>query len=284
MMDTRRKALGRGLSALIPGGEDREIPESTRELPIESIDPNPYQPRGSFPDAQLDELTDSIRERGVLQPLIVRRHGERYQLVAGERRLRAAKKAGIGRVPVVILEVGDREALEIALIENIQRENLNPIEVAHAYHRLHDEFGLTQEVIAARVGKNRSTVTNSMRLLQLPLRIQEQIISGAISAGHARGILALRGHEAQVDVANAVATRRLSVRDTERLVRERNQRSADLDRREVEEQLSRALGTRVRLKAKKTDEGRIEIEYYSAEQLNDLVTRLMTQHEAAVAF
>ncbi len=283
-MDSRRKALGRGLNALIPGGGDREAPESTRELPVEAIDPNPYQPRGSFPEGQIDELADSIRERGILQPLLVKRHGDRYQLVAGERRLRAAKRAGIARVPVVILEVDDRGSLEIALIENIQRENLNPIEEAQAYQRLREEFGLSQEVIAAKVAKSRSTVTNSLRLLQLPLRVQEQIISGAISAGHARGILALRGHDAQVDVANVVATRRLSVRDTERLVRERNERSANLDRQAVEDQLTRALGTRVRLKPKKADEGRIEIEYYSSEQLNDLVARLMNQNEAAVAF
>ena len=283
-MDLRRRALGRGLGALIPTSLDSGEAEADHEVDVDLIDPSPFQPREVFSEERIKELSDSIRAKGMLQPVIVRRIDTRYQLIAGERRLRAARLAGHMRVPVVVKQIDDQEALEMALIENLQRENLNPVEEARAYKRLIDDFQLDHEEIARRIGKNRSTVTNTLRILHLPPRVQEQIKSGELTAGHARGILSLRTPESQVEAANEIATKRLSVRDTERMVRERNQRQEEIERRDVEDRLARALGTRVRLVAKKADEGRIEIEYYSAEQLNDLVSRLVMRNDAAAAF
>jgi ParB family transcriptional regulator, chromosome partitioning protein len=212
----------------------------------------------------------------VLQPLMVRRTGEgRYELIAGERRLRAAQRAGLDRVPVVVREVDDGEALELALVENIQRENLNPLEEAKAYQRLGDEFGLGQEEIAQRVGKSRSTVTNSLRLLQLPNDVLEQVASGALSAGHARSLLGLSSPQDQAALARNVVTRRLSVRDTEKMVRERAELvHVDVEQRALESELSRALSTRVHLRHNKDGSGRIVIEYYSLDELDGLLDRL----------
>ena len=282
-MDVRRRGLGRGLGALIPGVASTPAvqpvppePSSTSWVSTASIAPNPFQPREAFDDPGLDELASSIRDKGVLQPLVVRHAGEgRYELIAGERRLRAAQRAGLERVPVIVREADDGEALELALVENIQRENLNPLEEARAYQRLGDEFGLGQEEIAQRVGKSRSTVTNSLRLLQLPSDVLNQIASGALSAGHARSLLALPSAQAQAAIARDVVMHRLSVRDTEKLVRERAQPAqADVEQRAVESELARALGTRVHLRHKKDGSGRIVIEYYSLDELDGLIDRL----------
>ncbi len=281
-MDLRRRALGRGLGALIPATEpaaesraaDVQQGDEPTSIAIEAIAPNPFQPRDVFADEAIEELCASIREKGVLQPLLVRRVGDSYQLIAGERRFRAAQRAGLTRVPVTIRDVDDRESLELALIENLQRENLNPMEEARAYQRLADEFGLRHDEIAQRVGKNRSTVANAVRLLQLPAEVRQQIERGEISAGHARSLLGLAG-AAQTEAARHVVQGKLSVRATERLVRQRQSAPApDADQQAVEADLSRALGTRVRLRTAKGETGRIEIEYYSLAELNGLIDRL----------
>lgn len=280
-MDARRRGLGRGLGALIPGAPEPIVKsepdaEGASWADTASIEPNPFQPREVFDEPGLDELTASIREKGLLQPLVVRSAGEgRYQLIAGERRLRAAQRAGLTRVPIVVREVDDGEALELALVENLQRENLNPVEEARAYQRLGDEFSLAQEDIAHRVGKSRSAVTNSLRLLQLPPDVLSQLASGGLSAGHARSLLGLSSTQAQAAIARDVVTKRLSVRDTEKLVRERAQpESGDVEQRAVESELARALATRVHLRHRKDGSGRIVIEYYSLGELDGLLERL----------
>ena len=276
-MELRRRALGRGLGALIPSSLPVEAPAEGGEalrVPIDQIRPNPHQPRATFSEQQIEELADSIREKGVLQALLVRRVGGHFELIAGERRLRAAQRAGLTHLPVTLREADDRESLELALIENLQRENLNPVEEARAYQRLADEFGLTQEEIAKRVGKSRSAVANSLRLLQLPSDVRGQLETGILSAGHARSLLALGSVEVQGEVARDVVKRRLSVRDTERLVRERSKPGQDVNRSAIESDLSRSLGTRVRLHQAKGGVGRIEIEFYSLAELNGLVARL----------
>ena len=293
-MEARRRALGRGLGALIPvSDEDFTAPENRAEnredggVPIAAIQPNPYQPRESWDESAIRELADSIREKGVLQPLLVRRVGDSYQLIAGERRFRAAQLAGLERVPVTLRDVDDRESLELALVENLQRENLNPIEEARAYEQLSQEFSLTQDEIARRVGKSRSAVANSLRLLQLPPEIREQLRTGKLSAGHARTLLALPSPAEQVEAAHLIINHSLSVRDTEGLARQRQQRAnaaVDVDRLAVESELSSALGTRVRIRAGKGEAGRIEIEYYSLAELNGVVARIIGERQAAVAF
>jgi ParB family transcriptional regulator, chromosome partitioning protein len=278
-MDARRRGLGRGLGALIPEvthAPPRPEPESTAWAALASISPNPLQPRDVFDETALDELAASIREKGLLQPLVVRRTKDgNYQLIAGERRFRAAQRAGLTRVPVVVRVADDGEALELALIENLQRENLNPVEEARAFQRLADEFGLAQEQIAHRVGKSRSAVTNSMRLLHLPSDVLAQLESGALSAGHARSLLGLTSAQAQAAVAKDVIAQHLSVRDTEKLVRERAPApSGDVEQRAVEAELARVLGTRVHLRHKKDGSGRLIIEYYSLDGLDGIIARL----------
>lgn len=276
-MEARRRALGRGLGALIqpvrPTAEER----TAAAAPIESVRPNPYQPRTTFPEQALEELAASIREKGLLQPLLVRRQGDRYELIAGERRLRAAQLAGLREVPIIVRDVGDEDSLELALIENLQRENLNPLEEAKAFQRLADEFGLTQEEIASRVGKQRSTVANAVRLLSLPQEVREKIESGVISAGHARALLGLTSAQKQADLARSVAENRLSVRDTERAVQlEHPSPPADPNREAIEVELARSFGTRVRIKHGRAGSGRIEIHYHSMDALNGLLERLRT--------
>ena len=279
MIDVRRRGLGRGLGALIPSAPhpvQRPTPEVETSAPIDAITPNPYQPRDVFDEAALDELSASIREKGVLQPLVVRRIAEgRYQLIAGERRYRAAQRAGLTTLPIVVREADDGEALELALIENLQRENLNPVEEARAYDRLASEFHLGQEEIARRVGKSRSAITNALRLLGLPPEVLAQLESGVLSAAHARTLLGLDSAGSQRDVANHIVARRLSVRDTEQLVRERAARpTADVEQQAVEGRLARALGTRVHLRHNRNGSGRIVIEYYSLDALDGLLARL----------
>jgi ParB family chromosome partitioning protein len=288
-MDVRRRGLGRGLGALIPGSTQQ--PTSGTELPaegwatIQEISPNPFQPRQLFDESALDELAASIREKGLLQPLVVRRAADSgYQLIAGERRFRAAQRAGLTRVPIFVRDADDGEALELALIENLQREDLNPLEEARAFQRLANEFRLGHEEIARRVSKSRSAVTNSLRLLQLPGEVQAQIESGALSAGHARSLLGLESMSAQTAVARDVVARRLSVRDTEKLVRERAAPTIDVERQAVEANLARALGTRVRLRHHADGSGRILIEYYSLDELDGLIDRLGARRPGTEAF
>jgi len=286
--DHPRKALGRGISALIPARTPpppvpppgtAEPADSITNLSIESIDPNPMQPRSVFHQERLQELAQSIRINGIIQPLVARRRGERFQLVAGERRWRAAKLAGLSEVPVVVREFADDKLLEVTLIENIQREDLNAIEIAHALERLHKDLGLTHEEIARRTGKDRTTVTNMLRLLRLPADVQALIAEHRLSMGHARAILGLPTPELQRQAAEKVTAQGLSVRQAERLVNRmtetREPKSAD----EVEQdpnvkaavqELERALGTRVRIVEKTDQRGRIEIEYYSQEELQRL--------------
>lgn len=276
MTADKRPALGKGLSALIP-----DAPDVTRtgalEVDIDLLDPNPYQPRQQMDDGRLAELAASIKANGVIQPIIVRRVEGRYHIIAGERRWRAAQRAGLLKVPVVVRETpagGDETVLEMALIENIQREDLNPMEEAHAYRRLSDEFQLTQDAIATAVGKDRSTVANVLRLLRLPREIQSEVAADRISMGHARALLALAEETAQRQLAREIVARALSVRETEVLVKRALTPAPpkpappkpDVHTREAEERLHRQLGTRCRI-VRRGRKGRIEIEFSSEDEL-----------------
>ena len=279
----RAQGLGRGLAALIP--QRSEIRATTTEIPIASIRPNPDQPRRRFSDAEMATLTASVREHGVLQPVLVTETLDGYQLIAGERRVRAAVAAGLDRIPAVIRHLDDRERLELALIENLQREDLDPIESAHGFRRLIDDFGLTHESIAERVGRARSTVANTLRLLDLAPVVQAAIADGSITEGHGRALGGL-STEHQEHVLGAVIEQELSVRQTEELVRRLREpkaspngeqpaeaRAGDPDLERIEEDLRRSLGTKVSL-ARSRRGGRIVIEYYSDEELGRLYDRL----------
>jgi len=284
-----QKGLGRGLGALIPAAEGPKGP-SNFFVEVGRISPNALQPRRAFDEEKIDELAASIRDRGVIQPLIVRRNGDGYELIAGERRLRAAMKAGLKEVPVVVREASDNDSLQLALIENLQREDLNPIEEADAYRRLHEKFHLTQEEIAEKVGKSRPAVANSLRLLLLPKEMQQEVAQGRLAAGQARALLAL-GNEAMITaVARRVIAKGLSTRETERLVARlklgrRGRRlvaSLDPDLRAVVEKLQRALGSKVRLvQGKRGGRGRLEIEYYSLDDLDRLIAILSQPTQVA---
>lgn len=292
-----RKALGRGLSALLPNKPASQpaaaavavqatAPDYQMKVAIEAVVPNPLQPRTVFQPDRLEELAASIRANGIIQPLIVRRTGQQFQIVAGERRWRAAKMAGLTEVPVVIQEVADRQMLELALIENIQREDLNPIETAHAYERLARELGLSQEEIGRRTGKDRTSITNTLRLLKLPQEVQLLVAEHRLSMGHARAILGLSSAEEQVQLAEKAAAQGLSVRQVEAMVQEasserprqgggpRREIPQDPNVRAAAEQLESALGTRVRIIELSDQRGRIEIEYYSQAELDRLFQQL----------
>jgi ParB family chromosome partitioning protein len=276
----RQSGLGRGLAALIP---QRSADPGPTEVPLSRIRPNPHQPRRRFGEGELEALAASVAEHGVLLPILVTQTLDGYQLVAGERRFRAAQLAGLERIPVVIRQVADRDQLELALVENLQREDLNPIEEAAAFRQLIDEFGLTQEDVAARVGRARSTVANTLRLLDLDERIQAHVVEGRLTEGHARALGGLPADQ-QERVADIVVERALSTRETEELVRRLREpraerdaaavrpRDAELER--VEEDLRRSLGTKVTL-ARSRKGGRIIIEYYSDEELGQLYDRLI---------
>jgi len=279
-MIERRPALGKGLSALIP-----DVPEvrsaSPTEIDIDLLSPNELQPRQAMDEARLAELEASIRAHGIIQPILVRRVGQAYRIIAGERRWRAAQRAGLLKVPIVIrdVEASSRELLEIATIENVQREDLNPVDEARAYGRLSDEFGLTQEQIAAAVGKDRSSVANSIRLLKLTEEVREHLASGALSVGHARALLALPEPERQRQAAMDVLARRLSVRETEALVKRLGTPEAakqtaratlvDVHTRDAEEKMRFALGAKVSIH-RKAHGGAIEIQFASEDELNRL--------------
>ncbi|MGH9404229.1 MAG: ParB/RepB/Spo0J family partition protein [Terriglobia bacterium] len=275
-----RKALGRGLNALLgEAAEPVAAPTSAfQQLPIALIDPNPFQPRRGIAEPQLRELAQSIQSTGIVQPVLVRRAGERYQLVAGERRWRAAAMAQLETVPAIIRELADREALEIALAENVLREDLSPIEVAHAFEALAEKFGYSHEEIAARLGMDRSTVTNTLRLLKLPESIQHSIEKGLLTAGHARALLSCADGAAQLELAARVVEGHLSVRQAEHLAAQGRrqpepenppQTRQDANVRAAALELERTLGTRVRISGDGR-RGHIEISYYSAEDLNRL--------------
>jgi ParB family transcriptional regulator, chromosome partitioning protein len=274
----KRPALGKGLSALIP-----DLPEpraATVDVDIDRLEPNAFQPRGAINDTRLDDLAQSIKSNGVIQPIVVRKIGDRFQIIAGERRWRAAQKAGLQRVPVVVRDVApgqERSLLEMALIENIQRENLNPIEEALAYRRLADEFTLTQEQIASAVGKDRATVANFLRLLRLPDEIRAEVAAGNLSMGHARALLSIADAAMLRNMARDVIARNLSVRETELLARKAAETPAprpeavaakpvDVHTRAAEDRLRLALGTRVRI-VRQGARGRIEIDFGSEEEL-----------------
>ena len=275
----KRRALGRGIGALIPGSYERDDTEAMStatpsSVPLAAIHPNPFQPRQHFAEAAIDELARSISEKGILQPLLVRPMNGGYELIAGERRFRAAQRTGLETVPVTVREASDGEVLEIALIESIQRENLNPIEEAYAYRRLIEEFELTQDEIAQRVGKDRSTVANTLRLLQLPPEVQQEIERGALSAGHARALVGLNSDVARIELAREVLARRLTVRETEKLAKRTARPTVDDDLQTAEQRLTEALRTRVRIANRRNGSGRIEIEYYSLDELNGWIDRL----------
>jgi len=254
--------------------------EATRTLPLDSIEPNPMQPRDVFQPERLEELAASIKAHGVIQPLVVRKGGKGYQIIAGERRWRASRLAGLTEVPVVIQEITDKELLEVALIENIQREDLNPIETAQAFDRLSRELGLSQEEIGRRTGKDRTTIANLIRLLRLPQDVQNLVAQGRLSMGHARAVLSLHGPDEQLALANRAAAQGMSVRQVEHeaqiLSGDREPGSSkkhdklDPNVRAAMESLERALGTRVRIVPSSDQKGRIEIEYYSPAELDRL--------------
>ena len=292
-----RKALGRGLDALLPQAPPAAVsppaivvaaqkserpPAGIPEVDIDRVRPNPRQPREHFDEEALESMASSLRDRGMLQPLIVRREGDGYQLIAGERRWRAAQRAGWHRVPVVVREATTLEALELALIENVQREDLNPLEEARAYEFLASEAGLTQEQVAERVGRERSTVANYLRLLALPERVQELLVTGSLSMGHARALLGLKAPAAQIRMAEAIAAQGLSVRQTEGRVRAARREASkpgktgvqDPDTVAAQERLTRALGAPVKIRGK--EKGRIEVRFSSLEELDRLYEQLLS--------
>ncbi len=282
----KKRALGRGLDALIPGiggGDDAPDADVSREYflcDIEAIRPNPYQPRTRFAEEALNELVASIREQGVLQPVLVRKVETGYELIAGERRFRAAKRAGLGQMPVVVKDISDDRLLELSLIENIQRQDLNPLEEADAYHMLTTEFNLTQDEVARRVGRNRATVTNFLRLRGLPDQIKETILDGTLSMGHARALLSADTLAQQSAAWREVVTKGLSVRETEKLIRKlKAKRNApekpkpdESDRYfiGVAEDLSRHFGAKVEIR-RRGKKGKVEIEFYSDDDLDRLL-------------
>jgi ParB family transcriptional regulator, chromosome partitioning protein len=281
----QRKALGRGLSSLL-----REVDTTTSGLEsvtLDLIEPNPFQPRRGFGEEALKELTESIRSTGVVQPVLLRRAGERFQLIAGERRWRAARAAGLPSVPAIVRELGDREALELALTENLLREDLNPMDVARGYEALQQKFGLTHEEIAARLGTSRASVTNSLRLLGLAEQVQELVASGELSMGHARALAALESRAVQMRLARTIVELGLSVREAERragLLSSQAPRkkvavkpdSLDANMRAAVIEMERTLGTRVKIQGN-PNRGQILIRYFSAEDLNRLYSWIVRQ-------
>lgn len=280
-MNKGKPALGRGLSALLPGKEDVPRGTSPREVEIDRLVPSRFQPRRNFSEAALADLARSIRELGIIQPIVVVARGEKYEIVAGERRWRAAAIAGLTRVPITIREKSsDRDLLEAALVENLQREDLNVLEAAEGYARLREEFQLTQEKIAERVGKDRTTVSNTLRILKLSAPVRERIRSGELSAGHARALVALASTDDQERLAEEIVRRALSVRQTEKRVARLSapdrvlvERRRDPFTHDAEEKLSRRLQTKVRIVRRRRG-GRIEIGFGSEEELIGLYERL----------
>ncbi len=287
----RKGGLGKGLDALIPGGSSQSsLPEresGTMEILLTQITPNPRQPRTQMDETDLQGLADSIREHGILQPLIVSQepHSDQYSLIAGERRLRAAQLAGLDRVPVIIRQASEQQRLELALIENVQRADLTPLETAEAYHHLIDEFGLTHEEVAVRVGKSREAITNTHRLVKLPDEVKQGLAQGLITEGHARALLSLEAApQAMLEVYKTVVRSKLTVRQTEALVKELNntrprrpnRKDVPVEVQEMEDQLRRYLGTRIKLRYGK-EGGSLTIYYFSDEELNDMIAKILKE-------
>jgi len=291
MTNQKKSVLGRGLSALIPKtpvsirqgevGEDSGGVNVIASVELERIRPNPFQPRTDFDSESLEELSKSILEKGLIQPITVRRLGEDYQLVSGERRMRAAQRAGLPSIPAFIIDVqSDSEMLELALVENIQREELNPIEIAHAYRRLIDECRLTQDEVGQKVGKDRSTVTNFLRLLKLPEKVREGLRQGRLTMGHARALLGLDNERDQLRLYDQIVMGGVNVRSVERTTRARKAKPAKHTRHgtgihSVEEQLKRMLGTKVKVYAKSGGKGEIVIQYFSADDLERILELIL---------
>jgi ParB family transcriptional regulator, chromosome partitioning protein len=284
-----KRGLGRGLDALIAPVEVADS-DPTGEISITEIVPNQFQPRRLFDEDALHELAQSIRQFGVLQPIVVRRIMNGYEIVAGERRWRAAKLAGLTDIPAVVKDYSDGEMTEIALVENIQREDLNPIEESLAYRRLMEEFGLTQEEVARKIGRSRSMIANVIRLLQLPFEIQDHVSRGTLTIGQARPLIALENEELQLELANTIIEEDLTARDVEELVRRalksprvravKKTEKREMFVAEAEERLKLILGTQVKIKPGKV-KSRIEIEFYSADDLERIIEALSVQQEAA---
>lgn len=295
----KKSGLGKGLDVLIPSDskklmethhhtetktDQNETKERIQTLRISEIEPNRLQPRKNFDEDALEELSESIKQFGVIQPLIVQKKGSRYEIIAGERRWRAAKKAGVKTIPVIIKEYTPQEVMEISLIENIQREDLNPIEEAQAYRRLLEEYKLKQDEIAEKVSKSRTTVTNALRLLKLDERVQQMVIDDMISTGHARALLALESKEEQFETANRIFDEKLSVRETEKLVKLLQNPKPSKPKEEVyglvykgiEERMKTLLGTKVTVSHNANNKGKITIEYYSNEELERIVDMMET--------
>jgi ParB family chromosome partitioning protein len=284
----KNRGLGKGLGALIPEMEDDVTNNLQMELDIEKIFPNPYQPRREFSNEKLEELAESIRIHGIIQPLVVREFDKKYQLIAGERRLRAAKIAGLTTVPVIVKEMSEQNMMEVAIVENIQRENLNPIEEAEAFRRLMNEFYLTQDDIAKKVGKSRPAIANTLRLLNLPKEVQNDLGGGTLTMGHARALLGLRTPEEQKNIWTQIQMQHLSVRETEELIRKLNEPPTvsretkiktdltlekDPNIQLVEEELQQTLGTKVTIRERGKG-GKIEIDYCSAEEFERICEKI----------
>mgnify|MGYP002510414289 FL=1 len=290
-----KKGLGKGLDSLISGKFDtetvnNETTDVSREtfVKLTQVEPNNGQPRRNFNEDSLQELADSIKQHGIIEPLIVQKKGNVYKIIAGERRWRAARIAGLKEIPVILKEYTDQEVFEIALIENIQREDLNPIEEALAYKKLIDEFGLKQDDVANRVGKSRVAVTNSMRLLKLDERVQQMLVDDMLSGGHARALLSIIDVEQQYQTAMKVFDEKLSVRDTERLVKklleekpeivQKTDSSSQVIYHDLEEKLKSIIGSKVVINRKANNKGKIEIEYYSTDELDRIVELINRIH------
>lgn len=296
-MAAKGRGLGKGLDALIPGAQaPKKVKEGVTEVPeekgaeqlvkITKVEPNREQPRKNFDEDALQELADSIKQFGLLQPILVQDRKTYYEIIAGERRWRAAKLAGLKEVPVIIKSFTEQEIVEIALIENIQREDLNPIEEALAYKRLLTEFDLTQDEVAERVSKSRTTVTNSMRLLKLDERVQQMIIDDMITTGHARALIGIENKNAQYDLAQKIFDEKLNVREVEKLVKNIQSpkpkkepktvnESLELVYRDIEEKLKQSLGTKVSIQSKENGAGKMEIEFFSHEELERITEFFM---------
>lgn len=292
-MNEKKRGLGRGLNALINTGSDTENnKENTKEnheykevfINISLVEPNRNQPRKEFDKESLSELANSIKQYGILQPIIVQKNGDMYEIIAGERRWRAAKEAGLTEVPVIVRDYDKQKVMEISIIENIQREDLNPIEEAMAYQSLMEEYGLKHDELAEKVSKNRSTITNSMRLLKLSKNIQQMLIDGRISTGHAKVLLSVEDINEQEKIAQELIDKSLSVRELEKLVKkhtkprkkkdDKDDKDYSLFYREYEDRLKDILGTKVQINTKDKNKGRIEIDYYSAAELERIVELL----------
>ncbi|MDO5145643.1 MAG: ParB/RepB/Spo0J family partition protein [Eubacteriales bacterium] len=298
-----KKGLGRGLDILIPKeetvikkeekkeeGTKKEIENYDLEVDIRKVEPNRNQPRKQFDEDAIEELSESIKQFGVIQPLIVKKKDDFYEIIAGERRWRASKKAGLKTVPVIVKEYDEKEILKISLIENLQRENLNPIEEAKAYQQLQQEYNLKQDEIAMSVSKSRTAITNTMRLLKLDERVQKMIIDNRITSGHGRTLISIEDRELQCEIAEKIMDEGLSVREAERLVKRLSEKKEDPEKEEenseennmmlfYEGRMKQILGSKVSIKKKKNDKGRIEIEYYSKEELERIIDLIQSIRE-----